>query len=223
MVIIVSENYGCCYEKERKNIQCKIFAAKKILDIFGSLFAIILFSTLIIIIAIVIKIEDGGPIIFVQERVGQNGVHFKMYKFRSMLVGADAMKNNLMSKNEIQGAMFKMRHDPRVTRCGKYLRELSLDEIPQFFNVLQGGMSLVGPRPPLPDEVSHYTDHDKKRLEVKPGLTGLWQVSGRSNLSFEEMVHLDLKYIDNRSIFTDIKIIFKTAEQMIKKNNDGAF
>lgn len=211
-------------KNEREKItDTKYLLIKKNLDIIGSLFAIILFSPLIVVIMFVVKIEDGGPIIFVQERVGENGSHFMMYKFRSMSVGADEMKKKLTLKNEVQGAMFKMRDDPRVTHCGKFLRKHSLDEIPQFFNVLRGNMSLVGPRPPLPDEVSHYTDYDKRRLEVKPGITGLWQISGRSNLSFKEMVDLDLKYIHSRSTLVDVKILLKTAIQMIKRDNDGAF
>lgn len=197
--------------------------AKRILDYIGSGIGIILFSPILLIIAIVIKLEDGGPIIFKQERIGHNGRHFNIYKFRSMRIDAEALKAKLLDQNEVEGAMFKMKDDPRVTRFGKFIRKHSLDELPQFFNVFLGDMSLVGPRPPLVDEVAKYTAYEKQRLLVRPGLSGLWQISGRNNLSFADMVELDLEYIQTRSIWLDIKIIVKTAWDMVAIKKNGAF
>lgn len=197
--------------------------AKRVLDYIGSGIGIILFSPILLIIAIVIKLEDGGPIIFKQERIGHNGRHFNIYKFRSMRIDAEELKAKLLDQNEVEGAMFKMKDDPRVTRFGKFIRKHSLDELPQFFNVFLGDMSLVGPRPPLVDEVGKYTAYEKQRLLVRPGLSGLWQISGRNNLSFADMVELDLEYIQTRSIWLDIKIIVKTAWDMVAIKKNGAF
>lgn len=197
--------------------------AKRVLDYIGSGIGIILFSPILLIIAIVIKLEDGGPIIFKQERIGHNGRHFNIYKFRSMRIDAEELKAKLLDQNEVEGAMFKMKDDPRVTRFGKFIRKHSLDELPQFFNVFLGDMSLVGPRPPLVDEVAKYTAYEKQRLLVRPGLSGLWQISGRNNLSFADMVELDLEYIQTRSIWLDIKIIVKTAWDMVAIKKNGAF
>lgn len=196
---------------------------KRVIDYVGSSIGIILFSPILLTIAIVIKLEDGGPIIFKQERIGHNGRHFNIYKFRSMRVDAEELKAKLLAQNEVEGAMFKMKDDPRVTRFGKFIRKHSLDELPQFFNVFMGDMSLVGPRPPLVDEVETYDDYEKQRLLVRPGLSGLWQISGRNNLSFAEMVELDLKYIQTRSIRLDIKIILKTAWDMVAIKKNGAY
>lgn len=196
---------------------------KRILDYIGSGIGIILFSPILLIIAIVIKLEDGGPIIFKQERIGHNGRHFNIYKFRLMRIDAEELKAKLLDQNEVEGAMFKMKDDPRVTRFGKFIRKHSLDELPQFFNVFLGDMSLVGPRPPLVDEVAKYTAYEKQRLLVRPGLSGLWQISGRNNLSFADMVELDLEYIQTRSIWLDIKIIVKTAWDMVAIKKNGAF
>lgn len=187
------------------------------------MFGYIIFFPVIIIIGILIKFEDGGTVFFSQIRIGQNGTKFMMFKFRSMNVEAESFKQALMSKNEIDGKMFKMKEDPRVTRVGRFIRRHSLDEIPQLLNILLGDMSLVGPRPPLEDEVEKYTELEKQRLLVRPGLTGLWQVNGRSNLAFEEMVQLDLNYIEHRNLWLDLKIIFKTFSQLFSKNSDGAF
>jgi len=184
---------------------------KRILDISGAIIGIIITSLLLIIVALAIKLEDPkGPVIFSQKRIGKNGKEFNMYKFRSMVTDAEFKLKELLELNETTGAMFKMKNDPRVTRVGKLIRKTSIDELPQFFNVLKGDMSLVGPRPPLPREVKNYNDYHKQRLLVVPGCTGLWQTSGRSNIGFEDMVHLDLEYINKRSILMDIKIIFKT-------------
>ncbi|GAC91764.1 putative colanic biosynthesis UDP-glucose lipid carrier transferase [Anoxybacillus ayderensis] len=165
-------------------------------------------------------IEDPkGPVFFKQIRVGKDGKQFYMYKFRSMVTDAETKLQELLKYNEVSGAMFKMKNDPRVTKVGRFIRKTSIDELPQLWNVLKGEMSLVGPRPPLPREVAQYTEYDKQRLLVTPGCTGLWQVSGRNDLGFNEMVELDLKYIRERSILYDLKIILKTIKIMIKPNS----
>jgi lipopolysaccharide/colanic/teichoic acid biosynthesis glycosyltransferase len=193
---------------------------KRLIDILGSLSGIILLSLLFIIIAILIKVEDPkGTIFFCQKRVGLNGKAFKMYKFRSMVSNAEEKLSELLKYNEVSGAMFKMKDDPRITKMGKFIRKTSIDELPQLFNVLKGEMSLVGPRPPLPREVQDYSDYDKQRLWVTPGCTGLWQVSGRNEIGFKEMVELDLLYIHKRTILLDIKIILKTVKIMIVPNS----
>jgi len=184
---------------------------KRTFDIVGSLSGLLVLSLIMIIISIAIKVEDPkGKVLFKQIRLGKNGKGFHMYKFRSMSSDAEERLNDLLQMNEVEGAMFKIKQDPRVTKIGKFIRKTSLDELPQLFNVLKGEMSLVGPRPPLPREVEKYSDYDKQRLLVVPGCTGLWQVSGRNSLSFNEMVELDLIYINKRNIFLDIKIIIKT-------------
>ncbi|GCL70747.1 sugar transferase [Paenibacillus naphthalenovorans] len=184
---------------------------KRVMDVVLSSIGLILLLPLFILISIWIKLDDWkGPVFFKQVRIGKNGKKFVMYKFRSMVNNAEEMLSDLLSQNEVSGAMFKMKDDPRVTWVGKFIRKTSIDELPQLWNVLKGEMSLVGPRPPLPREVEEYTTYDKQRLLVTPGCTGLWQVSGRSNVGFKEMVELDLKYIRERSILFDIKIILKT-------------
>ena len=172
-----------------------------------------------LITAIAIKIDSKGPVIFKQTRVGLNGRHFKMYKFRSMIQDAEAKKKELMAKNKVaSGLMFKMDDDPRITKVGKFIRKTSIDELPQFFNVLFGTMSLVGTRPPTVDEVSKYDTRHWRRLSVKPGITGMWQTSGRSEITdFEEVVALDKEYIDNWSMWLDIKILFKTVIQVFMR------
>ncbi|MEK4607254.1 sugar transferase [Geobacillus sp. FSL W8-1251] len=194
--------------------------AKRIMDICGALIGLICLSWLFLIVALLIKLEDPkGPVFFRQVRVGKNGKEFYMYKFRSMVTNAEELLESLLHLNEVTGAMFKMKEDPRVTKIGKFIRKTSIDELPQLWNVLKGEMSLVGPRPPLPREVAQYTEYDKQRLLVTPGCTGLWQVSGRNDLGFDEMVELDLKYIRERSLLYDIKIIFKTIKIMIRPNS----
>lgn len=193
---------------------------KRILDIIGASIGLCLLSGLFIIVAILIKIEDPkGPIFFTQKRVGKNGKEFNMYKFRSMVADAEERLLELLKLNETTGAMFKMKNDPRVTKIGRFIRKTSIDELPQLFNVLKGEMSLVGPRPPLIREVAEYTSYDKQRLLVTPGCTGLWQVSGRSNIGFTEMVELDLKYIKKRNTWFDIIIIFKTVLLLFGSKN----
>jgi len=179
-----------------------------------------LFLTLII--GVLIKLDSRGPIFFNQIRVGKNGKKFKCYKFRTMVPNAEELKSSLQHLNEIEGPAFKIREDPRLTRLGKYLRAYSFDEFPQLFNIIKGEMSFVGPRPPTPDEVNNYKTWQKKRLEVKPGLTGLWQISGRNNIQdFDEWVNLDLKYIQEISIKNDLLIILKTVPVVLFKK--GAY
>ena len=171
---------------------------------------LIIISPLFLFIAVLIKISSRGPVFYKQNRVGFKGRFFQMYKFRSMVVGAEEKQSQLQDQNDAQGLIFKMKNDPRVTLAGRFLRKFSLDELPQLFNVIKGDMSIVGPRPPLLNEVESYNSWHKKRLNIPPGITGLWQVSGRSELSFEEMVKLDLFYIESWSLWLDIKIMMKT-------------
>ncbi|PGW14852.1 sugar transferase [Bacillus cereus] len=186
--------------------------AKRFIDIFGSLCGIILLSPIFLIVVVLIKLEDPkGPVLFKQVRIGKNEKEFGMYKFRSMVTDAEDRLKDLLQHNEVSGAMFKMKDDPRVTQIGKFIRKTSIDELPQLLNVLKGNMSLVGPRPPLPREVKEYTSYDKQRLLVTPGCTGLWQVTERNSVGFKEMVELDLTYIKNRSLGLDIKLILKTV------------
>lgn len=191
-------------------------AAKRAIDVAGASAGILLLSPVLAAVALLIKLDDPtSPVLFGQTRIGKNGVPFRIFKFRTMVPDAEKKLAELISRNEVQGAMFKMKDDPRVTRVGKFLRKTSLDELPQLFNVLRGEMSLVGPRPPVPREVEEYTEYDKLRLTVVQGCTGLWQVNGRSNLSFEQMVELDLQYIRQRSIRGDLKIIFRTFKLLL--------
>ena len=195
---------------------------KRIVDCLFALTGLILLSPVFLLIMLLIKIEDPkGPVFFKQLRSGKNGEEFYMYKFRSMCVDAESKLEALLHQSDVEGAMFKMKDDPRVTKIGRFIRKTSLDEFPQLVNVLKGEMSLVGPRPPLPREVRQYTSRDKQRLLVTPGCTGLWQVSGRNNLSFEEMIELDLKYISNLSLMNDMKILVKTVKVVVK--NEGAY
>ncbi|EJR48929.1 exopolysaccharide biosynthesis polyprenyl glycosylphosphotransferase [Bacillus cereus VD107] len=193
---------------------------KRLMDIVGALCGLIFLSPIFLIVALLIKLEDPkGPIFFKQMRVGKNEKEFGMYKFRSMVTDAEEKLKDLLQHNEVSGAMFKMKDDPRVTKIGKFIRKTSIDELPQLLNVLLGDMSLVGPRPPLPREVKEYTSYDKQRLLVTPGCTGLWQVTERNNVGFKEMVELDLEYIQNRSILYDIKIMLKTVKVLLGSNN----
>ena len=171
---------------------------------------LLVFSPLMLGIALAIRLTDKGPALFTQVRVGKDGHPFKIYKFRTMVVDAEARLTELREKNEFDGVLFKIRKDPRITSVGARLRKWSLDELPQLFNVLLGEMSLVGPRPALPDEAARYADHVRRRLVVKPGLTGMWQVNGRSNLSWDETVRLDLRYVENWSFALDLQILWKT-------------
>ena len=193
---------------------------KRSVDIAGAVMMIIFLLPLLVLIGVLIKASDPeGSIFYTQERIGKNFQPFKIYKFRSMYSDADKQLEELLKYNEIDGAMFKMKKDPRVTTIGKYLRMFSLDELPQLINVLKGDMSLVGPRPPLEREVREYDSYDKQRLLVTPGITGLWQVSGRNGLSFKEMVALDLEYIQHACLLNDIKILLKTVVVVLTKDN----
>ena len=194
---------------------------KRAIDIFASAVALIILAPLLGLIALTIMLDSPGPVLFRQTRVGKDGKTFTLHKFRSMRVGAEQEQDQLAEKNEATGPLFKMREDPRLTRMGKILRRFSLDELPQLHNVLRGEMSLVGPRPPLPKEVDEYQEWHKKRLEIAPGLTGLWQVSGRSDLTFDEMVLLDIYYIENWSPALDTIITLRTIPRVIF--GDGAY
>jgi lipopolysaccharide/colanic/teichoic acid biosynthesis glycosyltransferase len=175
----------------------------------------------LLVVALLVRLESSGPIVYKQTRVGKAGRLFTLYKFRSMRVGAEQELEQLLPFNEQRGPIFKKRDDPRLTRAGRLIRRASLDELPQLFNVLKGDMSLVGPRPPLPSEVAQYEDWHRRRLQVAPGLTGLWQVSGRSGLNFEEMVVFDLAYIQNWSLGLDLSILLRTVPAVIAGR--GAF
>lgn len=194
--------------------------AKSLLDRLGALIGIILTAPVMLGTAVWIKLDSKGPILFRQTRSGLNGRPFTMYKFRTMVADAEELKEALRKQNEMSGPVFKIRNDPRVTRAGRILRRLSIDELPQFFNVLMGRMSLVGPRPPLPKEVVEYDPWHHRRLSVKPGLTCLWQISGRNNVDFDNWMKLDLEYIDNWSLWQDVKIIARTVPAVIK--SEGA-
>lgn len=192
------------------------YGLKRFLDIVFSLAALIILSPLFLILAILIKLNSPGPVFFVQVRIGQHGRSFCFYKFRSMYVDAEQRKNELLARNEsADGVIFKMKDDPRITPIGRILRKTSMDELPQFLNVLAGDMSLVGPRPPVPSEVREYSIEARKRLNVKPGLTCLWQVSGRSDIPFKEQVKLDKEYISSRSLKSDFLILLRTIPAIL--------
>ncbi|CAM4456139.1 sugar transferase [Paenibacillus xylanexedens] len=189
---------------------------KRMLDLLGSFIGLIILCPLFAVIGLLIKIEaPQGSVFFRQVRVGQNGKEFHMYKFRSMVANAEDLLEQLIDQNEVNGNMFKMKNDPRITRIGKFIRKTSLDELPQLWNVFRGEMSLVGPRPALPREVKNYNSYDRQRLQMIPGCTGLWQVSGRNSVGFDEMVELDLTYARERSMMVDIKIIFRTFKVLV--------
>ncbi len=194
---------------------------KRLFDLAVALVALLLLSPLLLAVLAVVRIQDGGPVLFRQERVGRLGRPFRMLKVRSMVVDAEDRLDGLRPHNELDGVLFKMRHDPRITRAGRLLRRYSLDELPQLLNVVRGDMSIVGPRPPLPSEVHQYEDDVRRRLLVRPGLTGLWQVSGRSALSWEESVRLDLYYVDNWSMTSDLVIMAKTVRAVL--GSSGAY
>ncbi|WP_396136426.1 sugar transferase [Clostridium sp. SHJSY1] len=197
-------------KKEYEKIEVSYSFFKRLIDIVFSLFGILLLAPLLIVVIAAIKLESKGNVVFVQKRVGLKGKEFKMYKFRSMVVNAEELKEKLKEQNEMTGPMFKMKKDPRITKVGAFIRKTSIDELPQLFNVLKGEMSLVGPRPSLPDEVKEFEPWMMERFSVKPGLTCYWQVSGRNNIGFQEWMQLDVKYVRDKSIFLDIKLILKT-------------
>lgn len=193
---------------------------KRLMDIIGASLGLIIASPIMLIVAILIKLEDPkGPIFFSQIRNGAYPATFKMYKFRSMYIDAEERLQELMHLNEQSGPAFKIKDDPRITKVGKLIRKTSLDELPQLFNVLKGDMSLVGPRPAIPREVEQYTTYQKQRLFVKPGLTCIWQVSGRNNIEFDQWVELDIEYIKTRSLWLDIKLILLTIPALLGDEN----
>ncbi len=195
----------------KREIPFMMAGAKRLIDIIGSLIGLAITGVVTIFLAPPLLIESPGPLVFSQVRVGKNGRRFKIYKFRSMYQDAEERKKELMAKNEMNGLMFKMQDDPRITKVGKFIRKTSLDELPQFWNVLKGDMSLIGTRPPTMDEFEKYKGRYKRRLSLRPGITGMWQVSGRSDIKdFEDVLALDLEYIDNWSLGLDFKILFKT-------------
>lgn len=193
--------------------------SKRALDIIASTLGLIILSPILLVVAILIRLESRGPAIFSQKRIGLNKKEFKMYKFRSMVQNAEELKEKLAKENEMSGPMFKIKNDPRVTKVGKFIRKTSIDELPQLINVLKGEMSLVGPRPSLPKEVSKFEPWMLKRLSVKPGLTCYWQVSGRNNIDFENWMKLDLQYVNDRSFWLDLKLILKTVTVLFGDKN----
>ena len=195
--------------------------SKRIFDIIGASMLLLMSAPIMAVVALAIKLEDGGSIFFKQPRVGRNGETFHMIKFRSMCVDAEAKLAALAAQSEGNGVLFKMARDPRVTRIGAFIRRFSIDEIPQFWNVFRGDMSLVGPRPALPKEVAQYDRDAVRRLDVRPGLTGLWQVSGRSDLPWDETVRLDSYYVDNWSFMQDLAIMLRTARAVVSSR--GAY
>lgn len=203
--------------ERQKNILYEV--SKRTLDFMGSFLGLVILSPILLIVAILIKLESKGPAIFSQSRIGLNGKEFKMYKFRSMVQNAEELKEKLAKQNEMSGPMFKMKNDPRVTKVGKFIRKTSIDELPQLLNILKGDMTLVGPRPSLPREVEKFESWMLKRLEVKPGLTCYWQVSGRNNIDFYEWMKLDLKYVNDMNFWLDIKLIFKTVGVLFGDDN----
>ena len=217
---LASRSYG----NRRKSLRLKVwqltvrgsYAVKRLIDIVGSGIGLILLSPVYLALAAAVRLSGPGPIIFSQIRVGCNGRHFKFYKFRSMRQDAESLKDALKDQNESKdGVIFKMKDDPRITKVGRFLRRTSLDELPQLWNVFIGDMSLVGPRPPVPKEVQEYTLEDRKRLNVMPGITCLWQIKGRSDIPFREQVRLDKEYILAPSVWKDIVILFKTIPAII--------
>lgn len=189
---------------------------KRAFDIGGSALFLIIFSPLFLLVALLIKLEDGGSVFFPQTRVGRFGREFKMWKFRSMCSDAEARIENLVSQNQHKdGVTFKIKDDPRITKIGKWLRKFSFDELPQFYNVLVGNMSLVGPRPPVPREVARYSLMDRRRLGIAPGITCFWQIGGRSDIDFSGQVQLDVRYIESQSFWLDVKILLKTVPAVL--------
>ena len=189
---------------------------KRSCDIVFAVLGIVLLSPLLVLVSILIKLDSNGSLFFKQQRVGLDGVLFSMWKFRSMVNDAEAIRTDLEVQNEMQnGVLFKMKKDPRITRVGRFIRKASIDEMPQLFNVIRGDMSLVGPRPPLPNEVDEYDRFDHARLRVLPGITCLWQVQGRSDIPFEQQVKLDVEYIETQSIFLDLMLLLKTIPAVL--------
>lgn len=195
------------------------YATKRAIDIVGSLTGIIILSPVFLVVAIAIKVDSKGPVFYCQSRVGKNGKLFRMFKFRSMIVNAEELLEKLQDKNEMSGPMFKINDDPRITKLGHFIRRTSIDELPQIYNVLRGKMSLVGPRPNLPDEVAKFSEYQRKKIVVKPGLTCYWQVMGRSSVGFEDWIGMDIKYIEDRNTAVDLVLILKTFKVFLGDKN----
>jgi lipopolysaccharide/colanic/teichoic acid biosynthesis glycosyltransferase len=196
--------------------------AKRTMDVVLSATVLLVFGPLFLLLAALIKLEDGGPVFFRQTRVGRHGRKFRMFKFRSMCLDAEQRLRDLLAHNQHStGITFKLKDDPRITRMGRFLRKFSLDELPQFYNVLRGEMSLVGPRPPVPSEVAKYTLADRRRLAVKPGITCIWQISGRAEIDFPGQVRLDVNYIERQCLTEDVRILFKTVPAVL--SGTGAY
>lgn len=204
----ISDGYVHYLAVQHKPVQ---LALKRAIDIVASLVALTLLSPLLLVVAVAIKLTSRGPILFRQKRVGLHGRTFHMLKFRSMVVNAEELKKKLLAQNEQTGPVFKLQRDPRVTAIGRFIRKYSVDELPQLLNILRGEMTIVGPRPPLPDEVAQYAAWQRRRLSVRPGLTCVWQVSGRNQITFEEWMYLDMQYIDHWSLAQDLNLILKTV------------
>lgn len=199
-----------------KSVLLFSYGLKRVVDLTASSCALVLGSPVFAVTALLIKLEDGGPVFFKQQRVGYRGKLFGMWKFRSMVINAEEIRKQLEANNEMQGGViFKMKQDPRITRVGRFIRKYSVDELPQFWNVFVGDMSLVGPRPSLPREVAEYQPEERQRLLAKPGITCLWQVSGRSEIDFHGQVKLDLQYIRSTSVWTDIKLLLRTVPAVL--------
>jgi exopolysaccharide biosynthesis polyprenyl glycosylphosphotransferase len=194
---------------------------KRLIDLIGSAAALVVLSPFMALVALAVKLESRGPVLYRSIRIGKDGRPFEFLKFRSMVDGADRKRNQLSHLNEMDGPTFKISRDPRVTRVGRLLRVTSIDEVPQFFNVLRGEMSLVGPRPPIPEEVAQYEPWQCRRLDVRPGITCLWQISGRSKLSFKEWMRLDLEYIKHQSFWLDVRILLRTIPAVLSR--EGAY
>ena len=215
-VVNVTDRFSRTYT--HADIVCKpvqYSAIKRAFDIFLASTILVASSPIMLIAAIVIPLTSRGPAIFRQVRVGRGGRYFNCYKFRSMCADAEDQKRKLQHLNEMDGPVFKIKRDPRITRVGAFIRKFSIDELPQLVNVLKGDMSIVGPRPPVPAEVEKYGDRERRRLAVQPGLTCLWQISGRSNIPFERWVELDLEYIEQMSFLTDVRIVAKTVPAVL--------
>lgn len=213
--VIENNTMFCVKEKKLYSV------VKRIFDVVAAVVFLILFFWVFIAVAIAVKLDDGGPVMYTSNRVGKFGKEFKFYKFRSMRPDADDIFEDIAQLNESEGELFKMKNDPRITRVGRFIRKTSLDEFPQIINIIKGDMSFVGPRPPLPREVKDYDEYAMQRLSVVGGLTCYWQIGGRSNIDFNGMLKLDLKYIRERGILTDLKILLKTIPAVIK--GDGAY
>ncbi len=219
-VLNISECDGALSERANAELVSRLspsqLFAKRAIDLTLSIAVLPACIIIGLFVAIVIKLDSNGPVLFKQVRTGKNGKEFFMYKFRSMYVGADSMLKDLAHLNEATGPVFKIKSDPRVTRVGRWLRRSSIDELPQLINVITGAMSLVGPRPALPSEVAKYSRHQLGRLAVKPGITCIWQVNGRCNVSFDRWIEMDLEYIQNQSVWGDIKILLETIPVVVK-------